>query len=66
MSEIYYVLTERGCFEPFITTPYHEIVPEHRTPRTFSPPRVEQYFQFEWPRKRATDPAMRSPEEKGV
>ncbi len=36
LPEIYCVLTYDGCFEPYITTPYDQIIPEHMTCYNFS------------------------------
>lgn len=37
MSEIYCIMTLEGCYEPFTSTPYEQIIPEHRTPREWIP-----------------------------
>ncbi len=37
MSELYCVMTVDGCYEPYISTPYERIIPEHRTPHSWKP-----------------------------
>ena len=39
MSEIYCVMTTEGCYAPYNSTPYEEIIPEHQSPRTWIPKR---------------------------